>query len=276
MSKTKRQIQGDMKLIDVVIELLDARIPYSSKNPDIDGLAQGKARVIILNKADLADEAVTSAFKKYYEKKGFVVTGLNSRESNIGKTVNQAVLKACKGVLEKRKAKGIIGGAIRAMIVGIPNVGKSTFINSLAGKTCAKTGNKPGVTTGKQWIRLNKDLDLLDTPGILWPKFEDQIVGLHIAMIGSINEDLLDKNELAVKTLEYVKEFYPGAINKRYGVSEDGDGTELLSVIAEKRACRMKGGDLDLLKMANFIMDDLRGGKLGRISLERPEERVDA
>ncbi len=205
MSKAKRQMQEDLKLIDVIIELVDARIPYSSKNPDIDTLAKGKCRVILLNKADLADEAVTASFKRYYESKGFHVCTVNSKGGTGVKNVMNTVRTACKEKIEKDRARGIIGRPIRAMIVGIPNVGKSTFINSFAGKACTKTGNKPGVTKGKQWIRLSKDLELLDTPGILWPKFDDQKVGLHIAMIGSINEDILDQNELAMKLLEYIK-----------------------------------------------------------------------
>ncbi len=272
MSKAKRQMQEDIRLIDVVIELVDARIPYSSKNPDIDQLAKGKDRVILLNKADLADEKTTAAFKRYYEGRGFHVCTVNSKGGNGVKGVMNTVRTACKAKIEKDRARGIIGRPIRAMIVGIPNVGKSTFINSFAGKACAKTGNKPGVTKGKQWIRLNKELELLDTPGILWPKFDDQKVGLHIAMIGSINEDILDQNELAMKLLDYIAANYAGCITARYNVTEEGTGEEILIRIAEKRACKKKGGELDLEKMASFVVDDFRGGRIGRISLERPAD----
>ena len=272
MSKAKRQMQEDIKLIDVIIELVDARIPYSSKNPDIDTLAKGKDRVILLNKADLADERATAAFKKFYEEKGFHVCTVNSKGGNGVKNVMNTVRTACKEKIEKDRARGIIGRPIRAMIVGIPNVGKSTFINSFAGKACAKTGNKPGVTKGKQWIRLNKELELLDTPGILWPKFDDQKVGLHIAMIGSINEDILDQNELAIKLLDYIMTNYNGYIKNRYNVEEEGTGSEMLSKIADKRACKKKGGELDLEKMSSFIVDDFRGGRLGKVTLERPED----
>ena len=272
MSKAKRQMQEDIKLIDVVIELVDARIPYSSKNPDIDTLAKGKDRVILLNKADLADEQATAAFKKFYEARGFHVCTVNSKGGNGVKNVMNTVRTACKAKIEKDRARGIIGRPIRAMIVGIPNVGKSTFINSFAGKACAKTGNKPGVTKGKQWIRLNKELELLDTPGILWPKFDDQKVGLHIAMIGSINEDILDQNELAIKLLDYILVYYKGAVQARYNVEEEGTGEEMLTKIAEKRACKKKGGELDLEKMSSFIVDDFRGGRIGRVTLERPED----
>ena len=272
MSKAKRQMQEDIKLIDVIIELVDARIPYSSKNPDIDTLAKGKDRVILLNKADLADESVTASFRKYYESKGFHVCTVNSKGGTGVKNVMNTVRSACKEKIEKDRARGIIGRPIRAMIVGIPNVGKSTFINSFAGKACTKTGNKPGVTKGKQWIRLNKELELLDTPGILWPKFDDQKVGLHIAMIGSINEDILDQNELAIRLLDYIMEHYSGAIQSRYNVEESGTGEEMLTKIADKRACKKKGGELDLEKMSSFIVDDFRGGRIGRVTLERPEE----
>ena len=272
MSKAKRQMQEDMKLIDVVIELVDARIPYSSKNPDIDYIAKGKDRVILLNKSDLADEAATAAFRRYYEAKGFHVCMVNSKGGNGVKNVMNTVRSACKEKIEKDRARGIIGRPIRAMIVGIPNVGKSTFINSFAGKACAKTGNKPGVTKGKQWIRLSKELELLDTPGILWPKFEDQRVGIRIAMIGSINEDILDQVELAIQLMNYIMETYPGALTARYNVPEEGNGETMLSKIAEKRACKKKGGELDLEKMASFVVDDFRGGRIGRITLERPDD----
>ena len=272
MSKAKRQMQEDIKLIDVVIELVDARIPYSSKNPDIDTLAKGKDRVILLNKADLADERATAAFKKFYEAKGFHVCTVNSKSGNGVKNVMNTVRTACKEKIEKDRARGIIGRPIRAMIVGIPNVGKSTFINSFAGKACAKTGNKPGVTKGKQWIRLNKELELLDTPGILWPKFDDQKVGLHIAMIGSINEDILDQNELAIKLLDYIMTNYKGYVQTRYNVEEEGSGEDMLKKIADKRACKKKGGELDLEKMSSFIVDDFRGGRIGKVTLERPED----
>ncbi|MGN0505514.1 MAG: ribosome biogenesis GTPase YlqF [Lachnospiraceae bacterium] len=273
MSKARRQMQEDIKLVDVVLELLDARIPFSSKNPDIDELAKGKARVILLNKADLADDKITVRFQKFYEQKGCFVCCVNSKGGTGVKKVMDVVRAACREKIERDRARGMINRPIRAMIVGIPNVGKSTFINSFAGKACAKTGNKPGVTKGKQWIRLNKELELLDTPGILWPKFEDQRVGLHLAMIGSINEDILDQNEMAIKLLEYCTKTYPGAVTGRYQVEECESGSELLSRIAEKRACKKKGGELDLEKMAGSVVDDFRGGRLGRISLETPEEK---
>ena len=273
MSKAKRQMKEDISLIDVVIELVDARIPFSSKNPDMNELAKGKARVLLLNKADLADEARTRQYKKYYEAQGYQVVSLNAKAPNTVKSVTAVVMEACKEKIERDRKRGIIGRPIRAMIVGIPNVGKSTFINTYAGKACAKTGNKPGVTKGRQWIRLNKNLELLDTPGILWPKFEDQMVGLRIALIGSINEDILNVMELAEKLLAYLYENYPNAVMERYKVEGVADGEECLIRIAEKRACKKKGGELDLEKAAGFVMDDFRAGRLGRITLEVPQKQ---
>ena len=270
MSKAKRQMQEDIKLIDVVIELVDARIPYSSKNPDIDTLAKGKDRVILLNKADLADERATTAFKKYYESKGFHVCTVNSKGGNGVKNVMNTVRTACREKIEKDRARGIIGRPIRAMIVGIPNVGKSTFINSFAGKACAKTGNKPGVTKGKQWIRLNKELELLDTPGILWPKFDDQAVGLRLALIGSMNDEVLNINELCIELITYVREQFPGMLKVRYGIEETGTADEILMKIAEARKCIKKGNDLDYDKAAALVLDEFRSGTLGKITLEFP------
>lgn len=272
MTKARRMMQEDMKLIDVVIELVDARIPYSSKNPDIDELAKNKTRVILLNKYDLADKRYTELWKQYFEKKGYFVTLVNSKNGNGVKQVNDVVQKACQEKIERDRKKGILNRPIRAMVVGIPNVGKSTFINSFAGKASAKTGNKPGVTKGKQWIRLNKNIELLDTPGILWPKFEDQAVGLRLAMIGSIREEILNIQELAFELIKYLIQNYKGNLSTRYQIDETMDALMNMNLIAEKRACRMKGGELDLEKAAGFIMDDFRNGKLGNITLEFPNQ----
>ncbi len=273
MSKAKREIKDSLKLVDVIIELIDARIPYSSKNPDIDELAANKPRVLLLNKADMADDKRTAEFKEYYEKKGYFVLVTNARNGNL-KPVMNVVREACKEKIERDKARGMINRPIRAMILGIPNVGKSTFINSYAKKACTKTGDKPGVTTGKQWIRLSKELELLDTPGILWPKFEDKAVGLHIAMIGSINENLLDSNELALKLLEFLVKEYPGAVNARYGVEEKEDSLQLLYDICLKKACMKKGGEPDTDRMAFTVTDDFRGGKFGKVSLEKVSDYI--
>ncbi len=274
MTKALRQMKEDIKLIDVVIELLDARIPYSSKNPDIDSLAINKKRMILLNKADMADERITKRWKAYYEEKGFAVAEIDSKKGTGVKQINDLILKVCAEKIAKDKLKGILNRPVRAMIVGIPNVGKSTFINSFAGKACTKTGNKPGVTKGKQWIRLNKNVELMDTPGVLWPKFEDSSVGLRIAWIGSINEDILNPYELAVHLSEYLFQNYPGALQSKYGIDECNNGEDTLLRIAEKRSCMQKGGKPDTDRVAVFLMDDFKNSRIARITLEKPEDRT--
>ena len=271
MSKAKRMMQEDMKLIDVVVELVDARIPLSSKNPDIDQMANHKSRVILLNKYDLADDKQTENWKTYFEEKGYFVTLVNSKSGDGIRKVNDVIIKACKEKIERDRKKGILNRPLRAMVVGIPNVGKSTFINSIAGKAATKTGNKPGVTKGKQWIKLNKTIELLDTPGILWPKFEDQMVGLRLAFIGSIREEILNIYELSMELIAFLLQYYKGSLEQRYGIVESDEPAETLSSIASKRACRQKGGELDLNKAAGFVVDDFRNGKLGKITLEFPD-----
>lgn len=272
MKKAIRQMQEDIKLIDVVIELVDARIPYSSKNPNIDHLAINKSRILLLNKYDMADKTKTEQWRQYYEESGCFVTEINSKTGNGIKDVHAIIQTACKDKIERDKKKGILNRPIRAMIVGIPNVGKSTFINSFAGKAIAKTGNKPGVTKGKQWIRLNKNVELLDTPGILWPKFEDQIVGMKIALIGSINEEILNQVELAYELCKFLHNNYHGILSQKYGIDESEDVVEIINQIAKKRACIMKGGAFDIQKTSIFIMDDFRNARIGRITLEEPKD----
>ena len=272
MSKAKRAMQEDLKLINVIIELVDARVPLSSKNPDIDPMANGKSRIILLNKCDLADSSVTARWKKYYEEKGFFVALVNSKNGKGVKQVNEVIQSACKEKIERDRRRGILNRPIRAMIVGIPNVGKSTFINSFAGKSCTKTGNKPGVTKGKQWIRLNKNVELLDTPGILWPKFEDQTVGLRLAFIGSIKDELSNQYELCMLLMQYLGEHYPKAIPDTYQIEPAEYEVELLERVAKRRGCLKAGGEHDLDKAANYVIDDFRNGRLGCISLEQPEK----
>ena len=268
MTKAVRQMKEDIKLIDLVIELLDARIPLSSRNPDIDDLGKNKARLVLLNKSDLADETDNNKWIQYFKDKGIIALKINSKNKQGIKEINNAVQIACKEKIERDKKRGIINRPVRAMVVGIPNVGKSTFINTFAGKACAKTGNKPGVTKGKQWIRLNKNVELLDTPGILWPKFEDQLVGIRLACVGSIKDDILNIEELALWLLEKLKKDYPGALEKRYGISEEGTPLETLEAIARARGCLKRGEELDYVKTSGLIFDDFRGGKIGRITLE--------
>ena len=271
MTKAKRMMQENIKLIDLVIELVDARVPMSSRNPDIDELGKNKARLILLNKADLADEKQTEEWISYFRGKGYSAVKVNSRKGGGIKSIQGVIQEACKEKTERDRKRGILNRPVRAMVVGIPNVGKSTFINALAGKACAKTGNKPGVTKGKQWIRLNKNVELLDTPGILWPKFEDQQVGLHLAMIGSINDEILNVEELALSVIDYLTAEYPGTLEKRFGFEGMTDRVEILGEIARVRGCLKKGNELDYEKAARLLMDDFRSGKLGRITLEKPE-----
>ena len=271
MTKARRMMQENIKLIDLVIELVDARIPISSRNPDIDELGKGKSKIILLNKSDLADPVWNKKWVEYFAAKGMGVLEINSRTGMGIKSIQGLVQEVCKEKIERDRKRGIVNRPVRAMVVGIPNVGKSTFINSFAGKACAKTGNKPGVTKGKQWIRLNKGLELLDTPGILWPKFEDQQVGLHLAMIGSINDEILNVEELALSVIDYLTAEYPGTLEKRFGFEGMTDRVEILGEIARVRGCLKKGNELDYEKAARLLMDDFRSGKLGRITLEKPE-----
>ena len=272
MTKAKRMMQEDIKLIDLIIELVDARVPLSSRNPDIDELGKNKARLILLNKSDLADERQNAAWESYFLEKGFFVVKVNSKSGAGVKAVHGAIQEACKEKIERDRRRGIKNRPVRCMVVGIPNVGKSTFINTLAGKACAKTGNKPGVTKGKQWIRLKKGVELLDTPGILWPKFEDQNVGIRLALIGSIKDEILNIDELSLVLIEYLVHHYAGILTQRYEIVEEGKPVEMLEAIAKNRNCLLKGGDLDYSKAAALLIEDFRSGKLGKITLEIPEE----
>ncbi len=269
MTKAKRQMQEDIKLIDIIIELVDARIPISSRNPDIDELGKNKARLILMNKADLADAKKTEIWSAYFKQKGCFTVCIDARGKSGMKLIQNAIMEACKEKIERDRRRGIKNRPVRAMVVGIPNVGKSTFINTYAGKASAKTGNKPGVTKGKQWIRLNKSVELLDTPGILWPKFEDQMVGLRLALVGSIKDELLNTDELAVSLLEILLRDYPGAVEERYGTKEK-KAADVLIEIARNRNCLKKGNELDYSKAAALVIDEFRSGKIGRFTIEMP------
>ncbi len=272
MTKAKRMMQEDIKLIDLVIELVDARVPLSSRNPDIDELGKNKSRMILLNKSDLADTKKNKIWMDYFTSKGFYAVEINSKTGTGIKAIQGAVQEACKEKIERDKRRGIINRPVRAMVVGIPNVGKSTFINSYAGKACAKTGNKPGVTKGKQWIRLNKSLELLDTPGILWPKFEDQTVGLHLAMIGSMNDEIIHLDELACDLIRFLHVEYNGLLEKRYDIeiTDQQEAYEVIEAVCMSRKCFLKGEKPDVMKASSIIMEDFRNGRLGRITLELP------
>jgi len=271
MTRAKRMMQENIKLIDLIIELVDARVPLSSRNPDIDELGKHKARLILLNKADLAQELWNDKWVAYFQEKGYSVLKVNSKKGGRMKSVFEIVEVACKEKRERDRKRGILNRPVRAMVVGIPNVGKSTFINAIAGKAATKTGNKPGVTKGKQWIRLNKNVEMLDTPGILWPKFEDQQVGLNLALIGSIKEELLNVEELALKLISFLLENYPKVLEEKYQALETEDSVKVLQEIASNRNCLEKGNELDLLKASRILLDDFRNGRLGRITLEHPE-----
>ena len=272
MTKAKRMMQEDIKLIDLVIELVDARLPLSSRNPDIDELGKNKARLILLNKHDLADEKINDAWVEYFKNKGIHAVKINAKNGSGLKSIQGVINEACKEKIERDRKRGILNRPIRAMVVGIPNVGKSTFINAYAGRNCAKTGNMPGVTKGKQWIRLNKNVELLDTPGILWPKFSDEQVGVRLALVGSINDQIINMTELSYELIKFMRVNYSGRLAERYSVDENKEPHEVLSDIAIARACLKKGGEPDEEKAIKLLFDDFRSGKLGRVSLESPEQ----
>ena len=270
MAKTRRIMASNLKLVDAVVEITDARIPFSSRNPEMKRIVGSKPRLVLLNKADSADPEVTAMWLDYYAKQGITALATDCRSGkNVSKFYGK-LKELLKDDIEKWNAKGMSGRPIRIMIVGIPNVGKSTFINSFAGKACAKTGNKPGVTKGKQWIRLNKNVELLDTPGILWPKFEDQQVGLNLAFIGSIKDELYNIYELSLLLLDYLIKNYPDAVADFYEIENSDSNNELLERIAIKRGCIKSGAEYDLDKAAKCLVDDFRNGRIGKISLEIP------
>lgn len=273
MTKARRMMQENIKLIDLVIELVDARAPLSSRNPDIDELGRGKARLILLNKSDLADERWNEAWAAWFKEQGFFVVKLDSRSKAGMKAIQNVIQEACREKIERDRRRGILNRPVRAMVVGIPNVGKSTFINSFAGKACARTGNKPGVTKGAQWIRLNKQVELLDTPGILWPKFDDQQVGVRLAMLGSVNDEILNLDELAMELGDFLVRHYKTFMEERYPCefSEEEPSARILEQIAKVRSCLLKGGEMDLQKAASILLDDFRSGRIGKITLEFPE-----
>lgn len=275
MTKAKRMMQENISLIDLVIELVDARIPLSSRNPDIDELGKNKSRLILLNKSDLADPGANRMWMEYFKQKGCYVLEVNARSGQGLKAIQSVVREACRDKIERDRKRGIKNRPVRAIVVGIPNVGKSTFINSFAGKACTKTGNKPGVTRGKQWIRMNKELELLDTPGILWPKFENEEVGRNLALIGSMNDDILQMTELAADLIAYLLKYYPQKLADRYQMDSLDDLSTPLSVlthVCENRKCYKKGQEADFEKASALVMDDFRSGRIGRITLELPPE----
>ena len=272
MVKTKREIQNNLKLVDAVIEIRDARIPKSSKNPDIDTLCAGKPRVILLNKSDLTDPKVTKAWKDSLTNDETIVLEVNALKGEGLNAIKPALLKLLKDKHDRLKAKGLAKITTRAMVVGIPNVGKSTFINKMAKNNIAKTGDRLGVTKNKQWIKTKLGIELMDTPGVLWPKFEDEIVGLNLAFTGAIKDEIMDTEELALKLVERLQETNPEELMTRYKLTELHENPlDNLDAIARKRGAIMSGNQIDYNRIAGIILDEFRGGKIGKISLEKPE-----
>lgn len=269
MTKTRRLIEADLKMVDAVVEITDARIPESSRNPILDELVGSKARIMILNKCDYADDASTALWRKYYEGRGITVITCDCRS---GKGINKflpTVKTLLKELIERRKARGMIGKALRLMVVGIPNVGKSSFINRMANSRKTKVGDRPGVTRGKQWVAIDKDVELLDMPGILWPKFDDQLAAQRLAFTGAIKDEVTDSEELARALGEVLQRDYPELLKARYKIPCEGD---ILTEIAKARGMLISGGEPDTERAAAALLDEYRGGKIGKITLEAPKE----
>lgn len=279
MTKTRRQIEADLKNVDMVAEIIDARIPMSSRNPDIDALVGDKPRLVVLNRADQADPEGNRRWSETFRAKGFSVLLTDAKTGKGVKDFSLSVRTALADQIARWKERGQVGRTVRVMVVGIPNVGKSTFINQVAGRKSAKAGDRPGVTRGKQWVAVEKGLDLLDTPGILWPKFDDPRVGLNLAYTGAVKDEVMDTETLACHLMDDLARQYPAALAERYRLDIPARGEEepvpygyaLLQAAAAKRGFRISGGEVDTLRMANVLLDEFRGGKLGRITLEWPE-----
>ncbi|MFI3252793.1 MAG: ribosome biogenesis GTPase YlqF [Eubacteriales bacterium] len=274
MTKTRRMIEADLKQVDLVAEIMDARIPIASRNPDIDAIIAGKPRLMILNRVDQADPEVTKLWRAHFKSLGHAVMECDAKSGNGIKQFSPAIQSALKEQIIAWREKGQVGRPVRAMIVGIPNVGKSTFINKVAQRKSAKASDRPGVTRGKQWVHVDKGLDLLDTPGILWPKFEDERIGMHLAFTGAVKDDILDVETLAFHFIVFLAEHYPKALETRYKlkITEEIEGWILLEQAAKNRGFLISGGEFDIERMARILLDEYRGGKLGRFSLEKPHD----
>ena len=269
MTKTRRMIEADIKLVDAVVEIVDSRIPESSRNPILSELVGNKPRIIMLNKCDYADDNITKQWKSFYEKQGFSVMICDCRSGKGIKQFTPMLKGILSDLLEKRRAKGMIGKALRIMVVGIPNVGKSSFINRMANSKKTQVGDRPGVTRGKQWVTIDKEVELLDMPGILWPKFDDQSVAVKLAFTGAIKDDVMDVESLAMHLGEYLIENYPDKIKERYKLTDFDEN--ILELIARKRGMMISGGEPDTERAAITLLDEFRGGKIGKITLERPK-----
>ena len=272
MTKTRRQIEADLKQVDAVCEIVDARIPMSSRNPDIDSICGAKPRIIIMNRMDLADPAATKRWMTYFKSKGYAAVATDCKSRKGISDFEPAVRTVLKEKIERNAAKGM-NRPVRVMIVGIPNVGKSTLINQISGRKGAKAENRPGVTRGKQWVTVNNGLLLLDTPGILWPKFEDESVGLKLAFSGAIRDEIMDVEELAVHLIGFLAQKYPETLENRYGLTDfDKMSYEILEDLGRKRGCVISGGEVDTVRASNILLDEFRASKLGNITLEFPGE----
>ena len=274
MAKTRRMISDNLKLVDVVVELLDARLPLSSRNPEIDKIVGDKPRLLVLNKADIADTAITNQWIDFFSGKGLTAISVDSQSGKGFSAIAPAIDKIMKDRFERDKARGIQRHAVKLMVVGIPNVGKSSFINRLSGRSAAKTGDRPGITTTKQWIRIAGKYELLDTPGILWPKFESPEVAQRIAFTGGIKDEIMDIEELACSLLGYLKDNYKIQLIQRFKLDEEAmelEPFDLLEAIGRNRGCVISGGNIDTFRTASLVLDDFRGAKIGSITLETPE-----
>lgn len=272
MAKARRQVTEKIKLIDIVLELVDARIPIASRNPMIDEIVSNKPRIVLLNKADMADRGITKEWMAYFKERGITALPIDSQSGTGIKDILPACKTALKEKFDKMASRGIRPRAVRALIIGIPNVGKSTLINRLAKKNITQTGDRPGVTKAQQWVKVGKEMELLDTPGILWPKFEDELVGLKLAATGAIKDTILNLQEVAVFALRFLKEHYPERLMERYNLSEiPEDIVPLFDEIGKKRGCMVSGGYIDYDKTAELVLREIRSVKLGPLSLEKPE-----
>ncbi len=273
MAKTRRLIKESLSLVDGVTEIIDARIPSSSSNPELEELINGKPRIVLLNKCDLADKNITNNWVEYYKKKGVCAIPVDCRSGRGLNNYIVAVREVLKDVIKRNEDRGMPGKALRIMVVGIPNTGKSSFINRMAGAAKAKVADKAGVTRNNQWFAIGNGIELLDTPGVLWPKFDDQKVGDRLAFIGSVKDEILDAETLAIRLLEVMKNDYPDRLAERYKISdfENKEAWEVLEMIGKKRGMMIKGGEIDYERASVMLLDEYRGGKLGLISLERPE-----
>ncbi len=274
MAKTRRMLADNLKMIDVVVEVIDARAPLASRNPDFDDLFAGKARVVLLNKSDLADGNSTKRWISFYNRRGIEAAGVSATGGSAKKIVTALIEKAAKPRVDAMKAKGV-NKVVRCMIVGIPNVGKSTLINRMAGESRAEVGDRPGVTRGKQWVRISPYLELMDTPGMLWPKLEDQELAKHLAFLGSIKDEIMDSEELATDLLVLLQQMVPAPLTERFSkLAADTPREELLNAVCRSRGFLLRGGELDTERASHVALDEFRAGKIARVTLEQPEART--